>query len=200
MAPGGKGCPLPPRRFHCRMLSRRKTTALAVARRHDSRHALAAWIEGPPGAPAAFRDRGALWRAVDAAERRRDAQLARVITASLPQPVPWSALRQYVHEQFVCRGMVADAAVFPPARPGAAPRLHLMLTTRALGATGFGKKRRDWNDRRLLLQWRSGWKALWDVAAPVPLSAAPPVRARPASGLARVLRVLGTVLGRRRVD
>ena len=187
---------LQPRRFHCRMLSRRRISALAVARRHASPRAMAAWIDAPPEAPAEFQDRGLLWRRVEAAERRRDAQLARVITASLPWPVPWSALRRYVCEQFVARGMVADVAVFPPARPGAAPRLHLMLTTRAIGPEGFGKKRREWNGRGLLQQWRTEWKALWGATVPV---APPPAATVPASGLARIVRVLGTVLGRRRV-
>nr|WP_275066113.1 MobA/MobL family protein [Escherichia coli] len=37
------------------------------------------------------------------------------------------------------------------------PHAHIMLTTRAVGETGFAGKVRDWNDRALAETWRASW-------------------------------------------
>jgi hypothetical protein len=69
----------------------------------------------PAGAPDWARDRQALWQAVEAAERRKDAQLARELLVTLPRDVPLAAaidrLRTWVRFELVVLGKVADVCV-----------------------------------------------------------------------------------------
>jgi hypothetical protein len=67
--------------------------------------------------------------------------------------------RRFVQAQFVARGMIADIALHAPGREGDQRNhhAHIMLTTREIGADGFGAKNRDWNAKELLLDWRGSW-------------------------------------------
>ena len=128
----------------------------------------------PEGAPARWADRGTLWNEVEAGEKRKDAQLARDIEISLPRELGKAeAVRlaqDFVREQFVDRGMVADLNVhWTQARDGGEqPHAHVMLTMREVvpGREGheeegaFGKKVVAWNDRALLGEWRERWAEL----------------------------------------
>ncbi len=119
-------------------------------------------ILAPEGAPAWTRE--LLWNAVEAAERRKDAQLAREVQVSLPHELSTDAhralLHAFVREQFVDRGMLADVTIHAPHRGGDQrnTHAHIMLTTRELAGDGFGKKNRDWNDRTVLDEWRVQWE------------------------------------------
>lgn len=143
-------------------------------RLHDARHDLAhdysrkggvvhAEILAPDTAPEWMRDRDQLWNAVEAVEKRKDAQLAREIEVALPRELDRGArlklLRGFVQRAFVDRGMIADIAVHEgKARDGQGqPHAHIMLTLRELTGEGFGKKARDWNAPDLLLGWREAW-------------------------------------------
>lgn len=57
--------------------------------------------------------------------------------------------REYIEREFVSRGMVADFALHDTSKGN--PHAHIMLTTREVGADGFGKKNRDWNSKNLLI-------------------------------------------------
>jgi len=120
-------------------------------------------ILAPDGAPAWVCDRAELWNAVEGAEKRKDAQLAREVEISLPRELSRedraNLVSGFVQEHFVSRGMVADIAIHEPiARDGECqPHAHVMLTTRQLSPEGFGGKAREWNDRAALEQWREGW-------------------------------------------
>jgi Ti-type conjugative transfer relaxase TraA len=128
----------------------------------------------PEGAPPSWADRGTLWNEVEAAEKRKDAQLARDIEISLPRELGKAeAIRlaqDFVRGQFVDRGMVADLNVhWTQARDGGEqPHAHVMLTMREVvpGRDGheeegaFGKKVVAWNDRALLGEWRERWAEL----------------------------------------
>ena len=37
------------------------------------------------------------------------------------------------------------------------PHVHILLTTRKVDKSGFTKKEREWNDKKLLLEWREAW-------------------------------------------
>jgi Ti-type conjugative transfer relaxase TraA len=106
----------------------------------------------PAAAPDELADRATLWNAVEAGERRKDAQLAREIEFALPEELSDAEnielARAYVQERFVERGMVADLNVHKNSGPGgeARPHAHIMLTMRAVGPGGFGRKERAWND------------------------------------------------------
>ena len=62
----------------------------------------------PEGAPERWADRGVLWNAVEAAEKRKDAQLAREIEFALPRDVSReegvALARDFVQRTFVSRG------------------------------------------------------------------------------------------------
>ena len=69
----------------------------------------------PEGAPARLSDRATLWNEVEASEKRKDAQLAREIEFALPRELSQAEAirlaRDFVAEQFVARGMIADLNV-----------------------------------------------------------------------------------------
>jgi Ti-type conjugative transfer relaxase TraA len=117
----------------------------------------------PDGAPDAWRDREKLWNAVEAAELRKDAQLAREIEFAIPRELsPEMGIdlaRDFVAREFVARGMIADLNVHwdVGADGEAKPHAHVMLTTRSVSADGFGAKVRDWNRTDLLEHWREAW-------------------------------------------
>jgi Ti-type conjugative transfer relaxase TraA len=120
----------------------------------------------PKGAPDWLSDRARLWNAVEAGEKRKDAQLAREIEISLPRELTRAQAielaRDFVREQFVAQGMVADLNVHW-GRTGKGedqPHAHVMLTMREVGPEGFGKKVRDWNRIEVLVGWRERWAAL----------------------------------------
>ncbi|MDD9911398.1 MAG: MobA/MobL family protein [Ahrensia sp.] len=108
-------------------------------------------------------DRAQLWNAIEAVERRKDAQLSREIQLSLPHELTddqrRDLLRGFVQEQFVDRGMIADVAIHAPSDQGDQRNhhAHVMLTMRELTGEAFGKKSRDWNNPELLNEWREQW-------------------------------------------
>lgn len=120
-------------------------------------------IIAPNGAPEWATDRARLWNEVEAAEKRKDAQLAREVELALPRELTpdqrLELVRSFVRSEFVSRGMVADIAIHEPKASdgGQQPHAHVMLTTRTLGPEGFQGKNRDWNDKGLLENWREAW-------------------------------------------
>jgi len=129
----------------------------------DKQHVVHSEIMLPDGAPERWLDRETLWNEVEAAERRKDAVLARDIEISLPrelgQAEAVALVQDFVREQFVSRGMVADLNVhWTKARDGGEqPHAHVMLTMRGVEGDGFGLKQRVWNDKALLRTWRERW-------------------------------------------
>lgn len=117
----------------------------------------------PDGAPEHLRDREKLWNAVEAAELRKDAQLAREIEFAIPRELNEAdgirLARDFVQAEFVDRGMIADLNVHwdVGADGEAKPHAHVMLALREVDAGGFGKKNRDWNRTDLLETWRERW-------------------------------------------
>jgi len=116
-------------------------------------------IAAPPGAPSWVLDREQLWNRVEAAERRKDSQLARAVEISLPVELDLAQcrdlVRDFVHSEFVAKRMVADMSI-RRTRLGN-PNAHLLLTLREADAAGFGPKMRQWNRKDNLLAWRSSW-------------------------------------------
>ena len=117
----------------------------------------------PQGGPEHLRDRAALWNEVEAAEKRKDAQLAREVEFAIPREMTKeqgiALAREFVEREFVSRGMIADLNVHWDigADGEAKPHAHVMLTLREVGAEGFGAKVREWNATALLQHWRSAW-------------------------------------------
>lgn len=130
------------------------------SRRHGILHAE---VMAPENAPDWMLDRARLWNAVEAAEKRGDAQLSREVQLSLPHELTDDQRRElvrgFVAEQFVARGMIADLAIHAPGRQGddRNAHAHIMLTMRELTGQGFGNKARDWNGKDVLSEWREQW-------------------------------------------
>jgi hypothetical protein len=118
------------------------------------------------GAPEMWRDRGVLWNEVEAIEVRKDAALAReievVIPSDLRQDDGVSLVREFMLEQFVARGMVVDLNVHRAIGADGRVRTYALslFSMREVSGEGFGKKRSEWKERNVLLEWRKRWAAL----------------------------------------
>ncbi|MFC3632076.1 MobQ family relaxase [Paracoccus angustae] len=120
-------------------------------------------ILAPERSPDWVQDRTALWNAVEAAETRKNSQVAREIRVALPTELDRvqriELVRDFCQRSFVDRGMVADIALHTPGREGDERNhhAHILLTTREIGPDGFSTKNRDWNAKELLEDWREAW-------------------------------------------
>ena len=120
----------------------------------------------PENAPEAWSDRERLWNDVEAAEVRKDAQLAREVEFSLPREMSEAQgielARDFVQSEFVDRGMIADLNVHRDIGEDglSKPHAHVMLTMRAVDENGFGPKVRDWNRTEIVERWRQRWAEL----------------------------------------
>lgn len=116
-------------------------------------------ILAPANAPGWVYDRAELWKQVELAENRKDAQLARDFDMALPVELDRvqqvELLRNFVQSQFVASGMIADINAHDLDSEN--PHAHVMLTMREISPAGFGKKNRDWNDQNLMEEWRAAW-------------------------------------------
>ena len=116
-------------------------------------------VLAPDNAPDWTHDPAQLWNAAERAETRSNSQVAREINVALPGELAAeqreALMLDYVRSQFVERGMCALVAFHGAKSEN--PHAHIMLGTRAIGPDGFGQKRRDWNDRELLGEWRKQW-------------------------------------------
>lgn len=123
-------------------------------------------IMAPEGSAPWLTDRESLWNAVEHAEKRVDAQLAREINLALPHELSHeqrlTLVQEFVAEQFVARGMVADLAIHEPViEKGDNPlnhHAHILLTLRQGTSEGLRPvKTREWNADALLGVWRAAW-------------------------------------------
>ena len=128
---------------------------------------MAVFVTVPETAPEWASDRGRLWDAVEAAEKRSDANTAREITVALPAELEDAErealareLAAHLVEEF---GVAVDGAVHEPSADGDQRNhhAHLLLTTRRMGADGLGAKTRELNDRKTgpeaIRQLREWW-------------------------------------------
>ena len=129
----------------------------------------------------------ALWNAVEAFEKRADAQFMREMDLALPVELSREQnielMRDFVAEQILPRGMVADWVYHDSLGN---PHIHLMTTLRPLAQEGFGPKQiavldadgkplriksklhprgkivyRLWaGDEKVLNEWREAWAVL----------------------------------------
>lgn len=133
-------------------------------RKEDVLHAE---ILAPESAPDWVQNRGQLWNTVEAQETRVDSQLARDIIAVLPRGLNEETyiklVREFVNDNFVRRGMVADFAVHDKdaSDGGRNPHAHIMLSMRDIDKDGFStKKNRTWNRKELVSRWRDAMETI----------------------------------------
>lgn len=106
-------------------------------------------ISLPENAPKEYADRARLWNAVELSEKGKNAQLARMLKASLPNE--WSyetaeeIVRKYVQDNFISKGMCADWAIHDSVNEQGQRNLHFhcLLTLRPIEQDGtWGAKSR----------------------------------------------------------
>ncbi len=118
------------------------------------------FILAPTIAPDWVYNRSLLWNGVELRERQKNSQLAREINVAIPVELSKSEqvelVREFVKEQFVSEGMIADVAFHNLSSHN--PHAHIMLTMRNIDKDGFSrKKNRDWNKRQLIEKQREAW-------------------------------------------
>lgn len=130
------------------------------------RDVVASEIRLPAGAPAWMAERGRLWNAVEAGEKRKDARLAKEIEFSLPRELPtavWLDVARQMADVFVARGHVVDLAIHEDGA-GHNPHVHLLLATRSVAAEGFGLKIRESDAHAFVTEARKTWTSLANAA------------------------------------
>lgn len=118
-------------------------------------------VLAPEGTPDHLLTPQGLANAIDRRETRKDAQLFRDLTASLPlqldREANIDAVRSHLNKEFVARGMVVCWAYH---ENEGNPHFHAAVSMRSIDPehpTGFGNKCRDWNNRELAMEWRTDW-------------------------------------------
>ena len=136
----------------------------------------------PPHAPREYADRQTLWNAVEDVERNKNAQLAYSFDIALQNEFSTeeniALARQFLLDNFVSRGMIADFAVHQPDKKDGIPNphFHVLCPIRPLNPDGtWGAKQRrvyrkdgkfdavpttDWGKPETLEAWREAWAAL----------------------------------------
>jgi hypothetical protein len=130
------------------------------------RDVLHAEIRLPAGAPAWAGVRDTLWNAVEAAEKRKDARLAKEIEFALPRELSqpqWVAVVREMADAYAQEGFVVDLAIHEDGR-GHNPHAHLLLTLRDLGPEGFGAKLRQADAKSFVVGARRRWERLANAA------------------------------------
>lgn len=133
----------------------------------------------PDGADPRFADSAVLWNAAEAAERRKDAQVAREIVLALPANAELSdedriaLARSFAAQHFVAKGLAVQLDVHRPHEGESESEranwhAHLLITTRRLEGEGFAaKKARDLDPEvrraggRAVVAEGEAWGELW---------------------------------------
>ncbi|WP_084632819.1 MobA/MobL family protein [Pleomorphomonas oryzae] len=116
-------------------------------------------IRFPAGAPEWMGDRARLWNAVEKAEIRKDARLAKEIEGALPRELPprmWALAVRTMAQLYAGRGHVVDAAIHCDGG-NENPHAHFLLTTRAVSPEGFGAKIREADGVEFVTTARKVW-------------------------------------------
>jgi hypothetical protein len=146
------------------------------------------FILKPDNAPDWTLDRERLWNEVERFENRENAQLARNVLLGLPNDMTeeqqLELTKEYVQENFVDEGMVADVSIHRDEEHN--PHAHILLTVRPFDEHGNWEKRKskripvldeegnqvynekgwrvtksvkinDWDKRETLVRWRENW-------------------------------------------
>lgn len=111
----------------------------------------------PDGADELFKNRETLWNAVEAAEKRSDAQVAKDIILALPRELNLEKrielARQFAYDHFVKHGLAVDVALHDHSDGN--PHAHLYVTTRRIIGVALDRyKARDLNPS--FANWKGG--------------------------------------------
>lgn len=142
----------------------------------------------PEHAPKEYADRATLWNAVERKEKAKNARLSREVRLALPIELSREdsiqLVREYVRQQYIDSGMIADINVHDSGDGN--PHAHIMLTMRSIDHNGYwmdkkhkvyildsnGNKQydpvkktykcrtepiNDWNDKERYVKSREAW-------------------------------------------
>lgn len=121
----------------------------------------------PDIAPSIFNELQTLCDAMEQAEKRRDARLARQYILCLPRKLPSSAhkrmIEQFVRDNFTTRNLCAIAAIHNGLDPvnvlNSNPHAHIIVSTRPVRKDGFSnKKDRILDSKPYLRSLMNKWK------------------------------------------
>lgn len=128
----------------------------------------------PPGSPKNFTDSSTLWKSVEAAEKRCDAQLSRTIEIAIPHEVPENLRNDFAREilqPYVDRGFGLEWTrhkaehLFSDSSSNSSTEndhIHVQMTLRTISSSGLdAKKDRDFNT---YMRTRNGRQAREDIA------------------------------------
>lgn len=116
---------------------------------HRAKGLLFSGLYTPAQAPKWAHDRAQLWNAADAAEKRKDAQVAREYQMALPHELTDEQRRylvqDFVKENFTRKGYAADVCIHAPDRDGDQRNYHahILVTDRRLQANGFAPDKKE---------------------------------------------------------
>jgi len=103
----------------------------------------------PANAPKWAHDRQKLWNEAEAAEKRKDATLAREYEMALPHELTgeqrYYLVQDFVRENFTRKGYAADVAIHAPDQEGDQRNhhAHILVTDRRLEANGFAADKKE---------------------------------------------------------
>ncbi|HFW6992841.1 MobQ family relaxase [Enterobacter hormaechei] len=101
-----------------------------------------------------------LWNYVEKTEKRKDARTAKEFKITLPCELTneqnIKLLREYLKKNFTDKGIICDFVIHND-KDNKNPHAHVMITTREITPTGFGKKVRSWDEEKTLHEWRKDW-------------------------------------------
>lgn len=107
------------------------------------------FILKPENAPSWVLDRAKLWNAVEEVEKFKNARLAKEITVALPVELmkgeQLDLAKEFVQENFVDEGMVADVSIHRDDEEN--PHMHIMLTIRPFTEDG------EWNKNKSITKY-----------------------------------------------
>lgn len=130
------------------------------------RDVVATEIRLPVGAPEWMSNRASLWNAVEVAEKRKDARLAKEVEFALPLELPrsaWLDTARAMADAYTTQGFVVDLAIHDDG-VRRNPHVHLLMTTRKVGEDGFGLKIRSADGKQFVTEARALWQDLANAA------------------------------------
>lgn len=130
------------------------------------RDVITSGIRLPIDAPEWMADRTTLWNAVELAEKRHDARLAKEIEFAIPRELPrsaWLAVAHAMADAYAAQGFVADFAIHDDGTQHN-PHVHILLTTRVITPEGFGPKIRSADGRQFISEARVTWERIANTA------------------------------------
>lgn len=126
------------------------------------RDVVATEVRLPANAPEWMRERALLWGAVEVAERRKDARLAKEVEFALMRELPrsaWLVVARQMADAYTGQGFVVDLAIHDDGSKHN-PHVHMLLTTRVVTETGFGPKIRSADGRQFVTEARALWERI----------------------------------------